>query len=274
MAKITLADGMVIEGTVEELKAMTEAFGVKTEEESSETITHNGAEYTRVHRKAQPGDVVVFTENKSCCFHNNRVYGPVVMDKGDLSIPDNDGTILRVYEDCFKRTEANVKVYEPVAKEEPKLKVGDYAKVLEKVTGFLRLHVGEIVLLEDGGDGNFFAIDLEGNRIGVALKHEIVRATDEEVAEAKAKLALENAQKEHEAKEAERWAKIGRKPNEFKKGDVVRVDNPCGSPRKRGQLTEALHDSKRSSSVIVTGGWAVSVSELVAPVESRFDQRA
>jgi hypothetical protein len=67
--------------------------------------------------------------------------------------------------------------------------------------------------------------------------------------------------------------KIGRKPNEFKKGDIVRVKNPCGSPLKEGDLVEVAFESKIKYSVMVTDeGWAVSVSELITPVEARFDR--
>jgi hypothetical protein len=69
-----------------------------------------------------------------------------------------------------------------------------------------------------------------------------------------------------------KWAKIGREPNEFKKGDIVRVDNPCGAaPLKKGDLVEVKYDSSHKGSVLVVDSWAVSVGELVTPVEARFD---
>ncbi len=86
---------------------------------SEETIEHNGAEYTLVDRKAQPGDVVVFMENTSCCFENNKPYGPVKQDeRGELAISSHEGTFA-VYFNIYDRTPDNVKVYAPVAKPKP-----------------------------------------------------------------------------------------------------------------------------------------------------------
>lgn len=270
MAKLTLTDGTVIEGTVEELTQYAEKAadmfkyqgdsGMPAEapvETIEDLITHNGAEYKLVDRIAQAGDVVYVTKDA----------------KGTKDIPndafytvDKDGEIgdrwrHEVYRPRYNRTTDTVKVYEPVAKELT-LKVGDYAKVVQKG----HEQFGEIVKLS-----SFYSEYLPFNTTKLngkegdafALGH-LVRATDEEVAEAK-------AQAEKAAVEA-KWASIGRKPNEFKKGDIVKVENPCGAPLKAGDLVEVESDSTRRISVKVTAvRWTVVVSELITPVESRFD---
>jgi hypothetical protein len=94
----------------------------------------------------------------------------------------------------------------------------------------------------------------------------IIEGTVEEFRQIGVKLPVE------ENAEVEKWSKIGRKPNEFKIGDIVRVDNPCGSPLKKGDLAKVTYDSTHMSRVIVTDEkWGVSVSELITPVEARFD---
>jgi hypothetical protein len=109
----------------------------------------------------------------------------------------------------------------PIKTAEPnRLKVGDYVKVVDTTTrgGTHRsnIEVGEIMRIteDDGTSAPYSAEKFDGSDYEWFREGTIVKATDEEVAEAKAKLA----QKDLEAK----WAKIGRKPNEFKEGDAVR----------------------------------------------------
>jgi hypothetical protein len=74
------------------------------------------------------------------------------------------------------------------------------------------------------------------------------------------------------AEETAKWAKIGRKVNEFKAGDIVEIKNPCCAPLKSGDYAEVHRDSNDIRSVAVTErGWLVSVVKLVTPVEQRFD---
>jgi hypothetical protein len=89
--------------------------------------------------------------------------------------------------------------------------------------------------------------------------------TDEEVAQAKA---------EYERKQAEqKWAKIGRKPNEFKKGDIVRViDSPGALPI--GTIFEVQRLDALGCVVDHVGYHYFPIHnriELITPVESRFD---
>lgn len=83
----------------------------------ADKLSHKGADYSLVQRKAQPGDVVVPTENNNRYFTKGKAYGPVT---APLSLIDNDGDTLGVYNSLKGRTEANVLVYEKVAVEAPK----------------------------------------------------------------------------------------------------------------------------------------------------------
>lgn len=85
------------------------------------SLTHKGADYTLVDRKAQSGDVVVFTETGGDVFKTGTPYevGDNVVSKG-----------FAVYRDTLGRTETNVLVYEKVAVDEP-LKVGDTVEVID-----------------------------------------------------------------------------------------------------------------------------------------------
>jgi hypothetical protein len=177
MAKITLADGMVIEGTIEELKQMGVKFPVETSE----------------------------------------------------------------------------------IEQEP-LKVGDYAKVSNHVSHDGYAGAGDIVELHsnDGGFYDFKVVKLT-DRSDCTLfdRCSLTRATDEEVAEVKAKLEF-----------AEKWAKIGRKPNEFKAGDAVRYKNAFTTVVV---VIPGLIRINQSSNV--DKHIAVNPSELtlVFPAEARFE---
>jgi hypothetical protein len=148
------------------------------------------------------------------------------------------------------------------------LKVGDYAKVISVSPAMLGFSVGEIVKVLRIEDSGKYKTHIQvADKIGFGDNGvHIVRATDEEVAEAKRKLA--------EA-EVEKWAKIGRKPNEFKKGDIVKCVDSCnGHPI--GTIGEVAKASNVYEFVYVNanGIYKVHTVELIAPVESRFDSDA
>ncbi|MEK5323330.1 hypothetical protein [Aeribacillus sp. FSL M8-0254] len=68
-----------------------------------------------------------------------------------------------------------------------------------------------------------------------------------------------------------KFAELGRKPGEFKKGDIVRVIDSCGSPLKEGGLYEISgHDGSIEYVTLDDMDWFAKF-ELVAPVESRVD---
>ncbi|WP_102271271.1 hypothetical protein [Cytobacillus massiliigabonensis] len=194
-----------------------------------ETLTHNGATYTLVDRKAQPGDVVVFTESHRDYAQNGKPY--LVDDRNEIT--DEEGDRISVYNDglSYNRTPANVKVYEPqvapVAVEKP-LCVGDYAKVVRNVLEYEEGNVVKIIGDKASGDVNSFDFKVEFVNVTGRSKYidqthgyidskEIVRATDEEVAKAKAEL------------------------NRPKVGDYVRLLDGNGVARK-GDIAKIVRD--------------------------------
>ncbi|NRG30743.1 hypothetical protein [Niallia circulans] len=171
----------------------------------------------------------------------------------------------------------NWDLYEKVGVEDEStaLSVGDYAKITEDIYEY---KVGDIVKIISK-DSNLYDFRVEfvnvtgksrcdGQTYGFIDRSFATKATDEEVANAK----KEQAEAKAKAKEAERWAAIGRKPNEFKKGDVVRY---IGDASVKGQLVEVFEDTRNGRTTIA---WKSHRSyepsrciELITPVEHRFD---
>lgn len=93
----------------------------------ADLIAHKGDDYSLVQRKAQAGDVVVFTENTSVTTSINVPHGPVTKSDGELFFKSGHA----VYRKRYNRTESNVLVYEKVAVEAPKRfpQYGDIVRV-------------------------------------------------------------------------------------------------------------------------------------------------
>jgi len=203
----------------------------------------------------------------------------------DMVFEGTPEEIAAVFAEMEKRQAKAESEVGPVFIEEPKeepLKHGDYAKVIgieatESHRGRHGFEIGEIVKIELINDVNQAATcaKLNGNyapRKYVSLE-DIVKATEEEVTAAKAEI---------EAKKVEaKWTEIGRKPNELKTGDIVRViDSPCAHPE--GSLVEVqtvYTDASLSAKGydegygrIVMYGYALDDVELITPVEARFDR--
>ncbi|WP_181445813.1 hypothetical protein [Bacillus velezensis] len=144
---------------------------------------------------------------------------------------------------------------------EPKperLKVGEYAKVVGNESGHYA-EINEIVIVkrDDRDRMPFLCGKLNGNEAGIFYEDELVRATDEEVAEVK-----------HAAK----WAEIGREVGEYKRGDIARVvDNKCAERVANGDIIEVLKQASGGSVVDTVHGYFLKV-ELITPVEARFDR--
>lgn len=249
MAKITV-EGNVYEGTVEELKEIFEMMGVEFPNKSVTTVCEDVPVGATEEEPLKVGD-----------------YAKVVD-----GAPDNIGVIVEITDLDYAvatlnpinssfpgyshidrlRKATDEEVAEAKAKLLPKLSVGDYVKTLtESKHG--SIGAGEILVITDTDfcEGQILADSLVSkDRDGIYLPSQLVEATDEEV----------------------KFAKIGRKPNEFKKGDIVKVKKPCGAPLNAGDIVEVKYDSSSYFSVFVTEkAWAVSVSELITPVEARFD---
>lgn len=143
--------------------------------------------------------------------------------------------------------------------QKPALKVGDYAKVVNYAAA-MRIPGNMVKITETNRISTSFKFRaelLDGSNDEVFTEFQLVKATEEEVAEAKCKLA-----------EAKRWAAIGRKPNEFKKGDAVKYKNAFTT------VTESIPGLIRiNQSNNVDKNIAVRPADLtlVFPVESRFE---
>ncbi|MCY9063238.1 hypothetical protein MOE67_13640 [Bacillus inaquosorum] len=221
------------------------------------------AEYKRIGKsEARAGDYVKFDDPPSY-LTDKEYYEIKEFDDGDPVIIDDDGDEYDTYIDNFE-------VYRKVSAAEPKperLKVGDYAKVVDVSNSVSER--GDIVRIieDDKSAAPFLAEKINGNNAGWFHEYELVRATDEEVAEAKRAAA--------EAAEHKKWAEIGREVGRLKKGDLVRVDNSCGAPLELNELVEVVSDSTEGMARVigqhVDGVWSVN-GKLVTPVEARFDR--
>lgn len=147
----------------------------------------------------------------------------------------------------------------------PKLKVGDYVRITgNDVHGSLGEHgfkIGEVVrvlaLPEDlTHTDRIKGENLDGSKYGYVHVNDFVKASSEEVAE---------------AKRAAKWAKLGRKPNEFKQGDIV-IDKHFGLCEVAEVEPAGFCDADRGLTT-TNGKWTYKHHcTLVAPVEQRVDR--
>ncbi|QUG79115.1 hypothetical protein [Bacillus subtilis] len=313
------------EGEIESLKS--EVAALKGE-----------AEYKQVDAdEAKVGDYVKFDDPPSY-LTDKEYYAIVRLDHcGDPQVIDDEG-------DEFDTDGSDFEVYRKVSATEPKSerwKVGDYAKVVN-ATDYHKFSDGDIVeILEDSftHGNNECARRITDESIQYILAKELVRATDEEVAEAKDEVARAKFKKgvkvrllsggedyplggftdgkiyevsdndynhhkgrlirieggncykgsgfatpdqleilsEEEAAEHKKWAEIGRKVNEYKKGDIVRVVNASGSDNENGDIGEITRINGSLFAVDTTtvkfGNFQLAEDiELITPVEARFDR--
>jgi hypothetical protein len=224
-------------------------------------VAEDQPKYRKVtDRDPRVGDYVKFDEAPRSYLTAGKYYEIFEIDDyGDPQIIDDDG-------DDFDTGGFEFEVYELVAEGAPKLKVGDYAKVISRVhtenagEGAHEFEIGEIVkLIEADSDyaNGFTAESLHGARWFIVAE-DLAKATDEEI----------------------RWAKIGRKPGEFKKGDIVRVkdEEPWFETETIGEVEivcdevnpciRALDYRGKIKSYYVN----VQYVELICPVEHRFDR--
>lgn len=151
----------------------------------AQALSFEGADYTLVSRKAQAGDVVVFTDNTSTEVINGKAYEVTK----EIGIAIRPNFAPSVYRNRYNRTESNVLVYEKV--EEP-LKVGDYAVVIAKISeGGYGGSVGDIVKIVKVVDEDerlpYKTVKLDGGTFGGnqwAPAKALRKATDEEVEKA------------------------------------------------------------------------------------------
>ncbi|MEC0490085.1 hypothetical protein [Bacillus licheniformis] len=216
-------------------------------------------EYVRIDKsEAKAGDFVKFPNATSSYLTSDKYYEIYRVDVcGDPQIYDDDGDS---YDTCGKRFE----VYRKVSAAEPKperLKVGDYVKVVGNESGHYA-EIDEIVLVkrDDKDFAPFHCEKLNGNEAGIFYEDELVRVTDEEVAEAK-----------RAAAERKKWAAIGREVGEYKVGDIVQYLDD----REICEVLAVGEDGRVKVATQNHGNCTENQSsiELIAPVEARFDRK-
>ncbi|MFP3684271.1 hypothetical protein SB847_11005 [Bacillus sp. SIMBA_026] len=145
------------------------------------------AEYERIAKsEAQDGDYIKFDEAPKRYLTSGKYYEIDYVDsQGDPWITDDDGDEFDTQVLCDDEFEVYRKV-SAASVEVERLKVGDYAKVVKDSRDH-EVEIGTIVLVTiiDDAAPSIKCDDLSGNRIGWFFERELVRATDEEVAEAK-----------------------------------------------------------------------------------------
>jgi hypothetical protein len=197
---------------------------------------------------------------------NQKRSGGDLMSKFNVNVnvlEVNNGDITKVEYKGIVFEKSAASIYRKVDR---KAKVGDYLLFADGTASFITTgKYYEVVRVDSDGDA--WVIDDDGdefcNNYEIFEVYELI--SDEKVAEVK---ELE-----------EKWAKIGRKPNEFKNGDIVRVkeDNANDSKHKAddvGEVSELRGDQFRvitAQNKMVNWVKAKHV-ELIAPVESRFDE--
>lgn len=262
MAKLTLTDGTIFEGTTEEIFAITERFnGVKADEPIAETLTHNGVDYTLVDRKAQAGDVVIPTGESSSIFVTKDT--PYIVETGSDGQLEIEG--YDVYNSQYNRTTKTVLVYAPIS---VSVQVGDYAKS-RNTDEADRIFPGSIVEITHTGCGqhgdpySIYAKSTGGDR-GYFRPRDLRKATDEEVAKARKEAVFTQA---------------GRNPNEYRKGDIVRAINTMATGLEVGHVG-AVTGVDRDGDVYLDvknsgGGKAFYATRSIEPItfaESRLDR--
>lgn len=259
------ADKPTLEQRVGALES--DVAALKGEKKSEETIEFEGATYRKVEREAREGDVVIFTNETAYRYFitKNQPYKVIA----DGKFVDNDGDRMTIYRNDSdqNRTRETVDVYEPIEQAQYVPQEGDIVVVTGN-TNDSENKVGDIgkVTVVDYDDMDARVLVPNGKDYSNWTEFSDIRkATSAEVEK------YEQAVKDAEI--AEKWAKIGRKPNEFKKGDAVFVTHSDG-----GKVYGIIHEDSCGHKIKVDFGKRYSIcteekSELtlVAPVESLFN---
>lgn len=243
--------------------------GVKTLDMVGGEITkvaYEGTEYERVEGEAKVGDLVL----------NGRIHPDLTADGFYEVIREEETGWVSVKDDIgdYHSRVLGITKTAVFRKKYVRLKVGDYAKVVDE--GEISI-TGDIVKITEDDRGNIpFRCDvITGKGAGDyfwAQESDIVLATEAEVAAAKEA----EVKRSNEAK----WAKIGRKVDEYKVGDIVAYDDPVlfmnegigevivDSECYRGPKIGAIDDGGALEEYYLPR----SRLTLITPVEARFDR--
>lgn len=225
-------------------------------------------------RKPRVGDFVKYAEFDYSFITAGKYYEITeIKGDGDYWFLDNDN------DPCYTEEHEEYAVYERVqvgvAQAPEPLKIGDYAKVVQRVNEFDEGNIVKIVGKKGDGSVNRFDFKVDfvkvtgkskfsGQTSGYINADNIVKATDEEVVQAK--------RQAEEKAVADKWAEIGRKPNEFKVGDIFR-----GTDGNIYEVSEIRVNSDHPTRFINKRGrndgyMANAPLTLITPVEARFDR--
>lgn len=189
--------------------------------------TIDGVQYREVARDAKAGDFLLFEEAPYSFLTSGKVYKVTVIDSyGDPEIIDDEGDKIFIEEGYIvlepvgaadlstleselaamkakvaemERQLAEVLAQQKAGAPEDRLKVGDYAKIIADGTGRGAFHphgfrIEEIVEVTIVYDDRVRAESIERNATWYVHNDDLIRATDEEVAEALRKLAQDKIQ--------------------------------------------------------------------------------
>ncbi|HDR5276254.1 TPA: hypothetical protein QCS28_003489 [Bacillus thuringiensis] len=289
--KIELPDGTKLEGTPSDLEKITRKLQEMQAEQavSEETVEVENAsesvlerlpigDYAKVIQEGHGnfGKVVKITNDN----RDGQLY-PYATELLDGTFGDNhsenhlvkatDEEVLEAKQSLLKEDD-----FARVIGVEHTKRGGFHDKDNEDVGGGHSFENGTIVELKkpyikkDETEDAFKAYHLDGSDWWWIHRKDLEPLTKEETEH----IARE-AEEEKKAKaERAKWAAIGRKVGEIKKGDIVRTTSHCGSVNPVGTIGVAHKDGTVCSCSTLalkgdTSNW--SSIELIVPVEQRFD---
>ncbi|MBE3649153.1 transcription termination/antitermination protein NusG [Paenibacillus polymyxa] len=210
-------------------------------------VSETTGEYREVKRWAEPGERIRIV-NKDSVEDRYENGAEFVVDSvdgdGDVRVTAKSGySVLVLLSEYAVLEHATAK--EPAPR---RLTVGDYVKVTR---GNGRVHVGVVYVIAevDSSDIPYRLEEINGARAGWKVGHEVVRATDEEVADAKRKLAAETttADPRSQFAKGEKVRLIsggGNYPlNGYDNGEIYEVATPLYNTHHEGAVVEIVGGS-------------------------------
>lgn len=273
MAKLHLEGGVTFEGTPEEIKAYTDLYVEKAEEKEPEApkqafkvgeyiVGNDASRYGITNDKMTLGKVV-----KEYTDRYNDIRVEVLRHATE---PCKIGNGYDVQSKYFRKATAEeIADYEESLK--PTFKTGDIV-VITWNTNDHEFEIGEVARIKesDREDDAYKVEYMDGHDWWWVYESEMRHATQ-----------AEREQYEANAKQAEKdaiFTKIGRKPGEFKKGDIVRVSTRADAHKVAGSLVtiaEFREGGNCGGLAWLFEDYGCSITgqylELIAPVESRVD---
>ncbi|TCM89644.1 hypothetical protein EV294_112109 [Paenibacillus sp. BK033] len=214
--------------------------------EDGDTVTYEGKQYRKINRNANTGDTIIVTSwesSKHLPFNPTKIGDVFKSVKVDRDYDAHVGDYYVIYRSEYK-------VLEPVEAKADRLSVGDYVKVVDNLgsSGIPRgcTYIGEIrkIVEVDGSHVPYRAEKFDGSDYDWFREGKLVRATDEEVAAAKAALAAKSDPR-----------------NEFAKSDKVRLvsggrDYPLNGydNGKVYEVTEPIKHEGEPGTIEIKGG--------------------